>query len=278
MRSWQQHGSSSSVESFESRTSQIPTSATTPSAGLSRARRSTSWTTRSATTAKGAGCGSSMTSKASTSPFLPVAGTGCGTGPHLTAGSTAASGWTSSWPASERSSMAATRRPWWRWGRSCSTASHQGWLATARAELGSSTRGLQRTRALATARAELGSAVQILDRREKDTTELVRLGERFGERLLAEITEEMLCQERKHVRSLAKRILHQLEDGPLTPSELADRLDAEISEISRAERLLRDDGRVVRERDSTGQQWHVLALPEPDHAEAADVAMTPGRP
>lgn len=130
---------------------------------------------------------------------------------------------------------------------------------------------------LASARGELGSAIRILDRRGEDTTELVRLGERFGDQLLTKVTEQSRSEGRRHVRNLAKRILHQLQEGPLARAELADRLDENISEISRAERVLRDDGRVVLERDSTGQR-RVLALPVTDHAETAEVAMTPGRP
>ena len=130
---------------------------------------------------------------------------------------------------------------------------------------------------LATARGQLDSAVRILDRRDEDTTALVRLGEKLGDRLLAKVAEESRREKRRYVRSLAERILHQLKDGPLTRAELADRLDAEINEISRAERALRDDGRVVLERDDTGQR-RVLALPVPDQAEASEVAMTPRRP
>ena len=125
---------------------------------------------------------------------------------------------------------------------------------------------------LASARAELESAVRILDRREDGTTDLARLGERFGELLRAKIGEESRRQERKCIRNLAKRILGQLEEGPLTPTELADRLDVNISEIGRASRVLRDDGRLVVERDGPDHRLRVSALPGPDHAEAAGVS------
>ena len=125
---------------------------------------------------------------------------------------------------------------------------------------------------LASARAELESAVRILDRREVDTTDLVQLGGRLGELLMAKIGEESRHQERKHVRNLAKRILGQLEEGPLTPTELADRLNENVSEISRASRVLRDDDRLVVERDGPDRRLRVSALPGPDHAGAAGVS------
>lgn len=130
---------------------------------------------------------------------------------------------------------------------------------------------------LATARGQLESAVRILGRRGEDTTELVRLGERFGDQLLAKVTERSRREGRRYARNLAERILHQLQEGPLARAELADRLDESLSEISRAERVLRDDGRVVLEGDGIGQR-RVLALPVPDQAEPAEVAMTSGRP
>lgn len=130
---------------------------------------------------------------------------------------------------------------------------------------------------LASARGELSSAIHILDRRGEDTAELVQLVERFGDQLLVKVAAQSRREERRYVRNLAERILHQLEEGPMARGELADRLGESISEISRAERVLRDDGRVVLGRDGTGQR-RVLALPVPDHAEVAEVAMTPSRP
>ena len=104
---------------------------------------------------------------------------------------------------------------------------------------------------LAAARAELESAVRILERRAEDTTELVRLGERFTAALLVAVSEEAQRDEREYSRSLAERILRQLGEGPSAPTDLADRLGVEISQISRAGRALQDDGRLAVERDAT---------------------------
>jgi len=104
---------------------------------------------------------------------------------------------------------------------------------------------------LAAARAELESAVRILERRAEDTTELVRLGERFTAVLLVAVSEEAQRDEREYSRSLAERILRQLGEGPSAPTDLAERLGVEISQISRAGRALQDDGRLAVERDAT---------------------------
>ena len=122
---------------------------------------------------------------------------------------------------------------------------------------------------IASARAQLDIVARILDRHGKDTAELVRLGEAFGDLLMAQVAEESRREERKFVHNLAERILHQLREGPSTPAELADRLGVEISYISRAGRALRDDGRLVVERDGTSQRWRLVAPPGPDHTEAA---------
>ena len=101
---------------------------------------------------------------------------------------------------------------------------------------------------LATARAELESAVRILHRRAEDTTDLVKLGERFTALLLGAVSAEAQRDVREYSHSLGARILHELQDGPSAPTELADRLGVEISQISRAGRALQDDGRLVVER------------------------------
>lgn len=103
---------------------------------------------------------------------------------------------------------------------------------------------------LAAARAELESAVRILERRAEDTTDFVRLGERFTAALLGRVSEAAQRDEREYSHSLAERILRQLGEGPSAPTDLADRLGVEISQISRAGRALQDDGRLAVERDS----------------------------
>lgn len=103
---------------------------------------------------------------------------------------------------------------------------------------------------LASARAELESAVRILDRRAEDVADLVELGERFTARLLGTVRGEAQRDAREYSYSLGERILHELHDGPSAPTELADRLDVELSQISRASRALQDDGRLVVERDA----------------------------
>lgn len=105
--------------------------------------------------------------------------------------------------------------------------------------------------ALATARAELESAVQILDRRADDVTDLVELGERLSALLLRAVGAEAQREVREYSYSLGARILHELRDGPSAPTQLADRLGVEISQISRAGRALQDDDRLVVERDAT---------------------------
>ena len=121
---------------------------------------------------------------------------------------------------------------------------------------------------VATARAELYSAVRILDRRQEDTTELVRLGEQLGDLLQAKIGEESRREEQEYVRNLAERILRHLREGPSTPAELAASLGVEISYISRAGRVPQDDGRLVVERDGPRQRLRATALPGPDLTEA----------
>ena len=104
---------------------------------------------------------------------------------------------------------------------------------------------------LARARAELASAVRILDRRAEGTSDLVELGERFTSLLLGAVGEEARRDAREYTHSLGARILDELEDGPSAPTELAERLGVEISQISRAGRALQDDGRLVVERDTS---------------------------
>ena len=104
---------------------------------------------------------------------------------------------------------------------------------------------------LATARAELDSAVRILDRRAEDTTDLVELRERFTALLLGAVRGEAQRDVREYSHSVGERILHELQDGPSAPTELADRLGVEISQISRAGRALQDGARLVVERDAT---------------------------
>ena len=110
---------------------------------------------------------------------------------------------------------------------------------------------------LAEARAELASAVRVLDRRAEDTTDLVRLEEQFTSLLLRGVRGEAQRDAREYSHSLAARILRELKVGSSAPTELADRLDVEISQISRAARVLQNDGRVVVECDDTDRRRRV---------------------
>ena len=113
---------------------------------------------------------------------------------------------------------------------------------------------------LATARAELESAVRILNRRAQNTADLVRLGERFTALLLGTVSAEALRDSREYSYSLGARILDELKGGPSAPTELADRLDVDISQISRAGRALQDDDRLTVERDTTDGRRRVYRL------------------
>ncbi len=97
---------------------------------------------------------------------------------------------------------------------------------------------------IAAARAELDSAIRILQRRDLHVDVLSELGEELGASLLAEVTAEARRDDREHSRSVGERMLDELVREPSSPSELAERLDVEISQISRAARMLRDDGRL----------------------------------
>lgn len=102
---------------------------------------------------------------------------------------------------------------------------------------------------LAAARAALASAVAILAHRQVDVSDLVKLEERFAVLLLEAVADESQRAGREYTHSLGARILSEIDDGPLAPTELASRLGVDISQVSRAGRALQDDGRLVVERD-----------------------------
>ena len=100
------------------------------------------------------------------------------------------------------------------------------------------------TESIADARAELDSAIRILRRRGLPFDSLTVLGDELGASLLAEVTAEARRDVREYSHSVGERLLTELKDRSLSPSELAARLGVEISQISRAARVLRDDGRL----------------------------------
>ncbi len=100
------------------------------------------------------------------------------------------------------------------------------------------------TESIAAARAELDSASRILQRRGLPIGALVALGEELSASLLAEVAAEARRDVREYSHSLGERMLAELMHQPSAPSELAARLGVEISQISRAARVLRDDGRL----------------------------------
>ena len=101
---------------------------------------------------------------------------------------------------------------------------------------------------IAAARAELDSAIRILQRRDLNVDLLSELGEELGASLLAEVAAEARRDGREYSRSVGERMLDELMREPSSPSELAEQLDVEISQISRAARMLREDGRLRVER------------------------------
>lgn len=107
---------------------------------------------------------------------------------------------------------------------------------------------------IAAARAELESSTRILQRRGLPINVLVELGEELGASLLAEATAEARRDVVEYSSSLGERILDELAHQPLLPSELAARLGVEISQISRAARVLRDDGRILVEQVTQGDR------------------------
>lgn len=104
------------------------------------------------------------------------------------------------------------------------------------------------TETIAAARAELDSATRILQRRGIPIESLAALGEEFSTSLLAEVTAEARREVREYSHSVGERMLAELQNQPFSPSELAERLGVEISQISRAARVLRDDGRLIVEQ------------------------------
>lgn len=96
--------------------------------------------------------------------------------------------------------------------------------------------------ALAAAAAELDSSIRILRRRNLPIGQLVSLGNELQEALLAAVASETQREAHEHAHSVSERMLVELEQQNATPSELADRLGVDISQISRAARALRDDG------------------------------------
>lgn len=100
---------------------------------------------------------------------------------------------------------------------------------------------------LTAAGAELDSAVRILRRRGAATEALAALGDQFEESLLAALTAEARRDARELSHSVGERILDKVRQQPTSPSDLADRLGVEISQISRAARVLRDSGELAVE-------------------------------
>ena len=98
--------------------------------------------------------------------------------------------------------------------------------------------------AIAAARAELDSAIRILRRRGLPIDSLAALGEELGTSLLTEVATEARRDVREYSHSLGERMLAELLDRPSSPSDLAEKLGVEISQISRAARILREDGRM----------------------------------
>ncbi len=107
--------------------------------------------------------------------------------------------------------------------------------------------------ALTAASAELDSAVRILRRRSVPVEPLVGLGSEMEDALLAAVTSEARRDLREYTHSVGERILSQLAGGSASPSELADQLDVEISQISRAAKTLRDDG-LIEVRTAPGDR------------------------
>ena len=103
-------------------------------------------------------------------------------------------------------------------------------------------------RALTAAGAELDSAVRILRRRGVATEALVALGDEFDASLLVALTAEARRDAREFSHSIGERILEEVRTQPASPSELADRLGVEISQISRAARALRESGELAVEQ------------------------------
>jgi len=107
---------------------------------------------------------------------------------------------------------------------------------------------------IAAARAELYSATRILQRRGLPIDPLTELEEALGASLITEATAESRRDDREYSSSLGERILDELAHEPMLPSELAARLGVEISQISRAARVLRDDGRILVEQATQGDR------------------------
>ncbi|MDE0496825.1 MAG: reverse transcriptase domain-containing protein [Acidimicrobiaceae bacterium] len=101
---------------------------------------------------------------------------------------------------------------------------------------------------LTVAAAELDSAARILRRRGMAADALAALGDEFDRWLLAELTTEAQRDARESAHSIGERILGEVRQQPASPSELAERLGVEISQISRAARKLRDTGELVVEQ------------------------------
>ena len=107
--------------------------------------------------------------------------------------------------------------------------------------------------ALAAAAAELDSSIRILRRRNLPIGELASLGDEFQEALLATVTSETRREAREYAHSVGERMLVELEQQTATPTELADRLGVDISQISRAARALRNDG-LIEVEHATGDR------------------------
>lgn len=106
---------------------------------------------------------------------------------------------------------------------------------------------------LAAAAAELDSSIRILRRRNLPIGQLVSLGHDLQEALLATVTSEAQRETREYAHSVGERMLIELEQQTASPTELADRLGVDISQISRAARALCDDGLIEVNR-ATGDR------------------------
>ena len=114
---------------------------------------------------------------------------------------------------------------------------------------------------LTAAGAELDSAVRILRHRGLEFDELLALGEEFDTSLLVELTAEARRDLRESSHSIGERILDEVTQQSASPSELADRLGVEISQISRAARALQNAGRLtVDQVPGDGRRRRYLAV------------------
>ena len=125
--------------------------------------------------------------------------------------------------------------------------------------------------ALAAAAAELDSSIHILRRRNLPFNELVSFRDDLQEALSAALTSENWRATREYSHTIGERMLAELDRRSASPTELAERLNVDISQISRAARMLRNHElievdhatgdrrrriyRSVRENSATRRRW-----------------------